>query len=134
MTSQHERELRDKLEARGWFVVRGAGSMTMDLVACRPGQPPILIEQKTAMSGPTLYLHGERNREQWRGMHALASAGHRVCYAVRFRASRNGDDGWRFGVWGDASMAREPVTFKLRGAHLRMNDVFGPVPEEEVTG
>jgi Holliday junction resolvase len=49
---QRERDLKKKLEAEGWFVVRASGSLgDADLLALRAGDTPRLIEVKST-TGP----------------------------------------------------------------------------------
>lgn len=48
-----ERQVKAKLEAEDWWVVRAAGSLgDADLVALRVGDPPRLIEVKSTAGGP----------------------------------------------------------------------------------
>lgn len=47
-----ERQLRERYEAKGYYVVRGAGSKGGDLIAGRSGSPTLLIEVKATAAGP----------------------------------------------------------------------------------
>lgn len=55
MSRGHDREraVRLQLETDGWIVIRAAGSLgTVDLVALRAGEPPMLLEVKSTAGGP----------------------------------------------------------------------------------
>lgn len=48
-----ERQVKAKLEAKGYFVVRAAASLGYaDLVALKDGEPPQMIEVKATAQGP----------------------------------------------------------------------------------
>lgn len=58
-----EREVKKKLEADGWFVIKAGGSLgEADLVALKSGQRGWMIEVKSTTAGP-FHSFGPEKRE-----------------------------------------------------------------------
>jgi Holliday junction resolvase len=58
-----EREVKKKLEAEGFFVIKAGGSLgEADLVALKAGQPGMMIEVKSTSAGP-YHSFGPEKRE-----------------------------------------------------------------------
>jgi Holliday junction resolvase len=76
-----ERQARDALEARGWYVIRSAGSLGVaDLVALRLGNTPMLVSCKlSGRIGPS---------ERFDLLEACRLSGARGVVAMRPRAGR----------------------------------------------
>jgi Holliday junction resolvase len=76
-----ERQARDALQARGWYVVRSAGSLGIaDLVALRVGSTPMLVSCKlSGRIGPA---------ERLALLDTAATSGARAVVAMRPRAGK----------------------------------------------
>ena len=126
LSSTYERELKALLEARGFYVVRAAGSHGLDLVATRPtrahGAETYIVEEKSTRKS-TFYVGGAEARGQWAEATSLARAGHQVLYAVRFKSGHRSDRWQFFPVNG-----KQPRPMR-RGEGLLLDDVFGPALE-----
>jgi Holliday junction resolvase len=77
-----EWELRDRLEARGCYVLRSAASRNIDLIAVEPNGATIGYEVKSTSSS-RLSLNTRYSRDQFEG-HLQLSKRIPVYYAVRF--------------------------------------------------
>lgn len=132
VSSAYERELKSLLEARGFYVVRAAGSHGLDLVATRPsrarGPETYIVEEKSTRKS-AFYVGGAEAKAQWAQASSLATAGHEVLYAIRFKGGSRRDRWQLFPVDGPCP---KPMR---RGEGLLLDDVFGPVlkfPRERV--
>ena len=79
----YERELKRLLEDKGFFVVRSAGSFTVDLVAIKMNRNPIAFEIKSSCN-ETYYLN-TRAKTQIKEMKGLKTFGIEPVFAVRFK-------------------------------------------------
>ncbi len=75
-----EREVKDKLEKEGWFVIRSAGSKKPDLIAAK-NKKVVVIECKVSKN-PVLYLQKEEV-EKLRNVASNFNAD--AMYAVKYR-------------------------------------------------
>ena len=94
MTARYERELKKLLEQHGFFVIRSAGSLSLDLIAIKNGKT-LLIEQKTVHSD---VFYTVRKKEQFDLNRDLYhEKGLNVIYAVKFVGkAKSLEDSWRF--------------------------------------
>ncbi|HEX9908625.1 MAG TPA: hypothetical protein VGB78_09225 [Thermoplasmata archaeon] len=85
--SNYERELKYLLECDGWYVIRSAGSLAVDLVAIEPENGHVLLLEVKSFKGDAFYISkSHRSREQHKQMLELSSKfnGHcSVFYALR---------------------------------------------------
>jgi Holliday junction resolvase len=77
-----EWELRDRLEARGCYVIRSAASRNVDLIAVEPNGATVAYEVKSTSSA-RLSMNTRYGREQLKD-HIRLCARIPVYYAVRF--------------------------------------------------
>jgi Holliday junction resolvase len=85
--SGYERELKALLESDGWYVVRSAGSLAVDLVALDPENGHTLLIEVKSFTGKTYYTSKNRKtKEQQREMVRLQRMFNGNCsvfYALR---------------------------------------------------
>lgn len=141
----YERELKRLLEARGWCVVRSAGSMgegdlsvkstddiSFDVMMSLPvGSRGAIVEaKKTSGDEPAFYLgRSEYRREQVDALFENVERGVPVVWAVRRTSGSFAQRAWHLWVftpaWGDRHK-------KLPwDSASTVDDVFGPVVNED---
>ena len=85
--ANYERELKTLLESNGWYVVRSAGSLAVDLVAIDPENGHTLLIEVKSFKPNTFYTSKcKQTKDQWKEMCNLQSKfnGHvSVFYALR---------------------------------------------------
>lgn len=81
--ADYERELKGKLSKKGWLVIRGAGSLGIDLIALKVDEYQ-LIEVK-ATKADTFYTSRGKGKEQFDYLNNLAKEGFNVYYYVRWK-------------------------------------------------
>jgi Holliday junction resolvase len=91
-----ERQVRQHLEAEGWWVCRAAGSLgDADLIALKAGHTPRLIEVKANKDGGPYKGFVPKDREELSIAAAKAGARAELCYwPPRFPIRFIGEDEW----------------------------------------
>lgn len=86
----YERELKHNLSKQGWLVIRGAGSLGIDLIAIKPTGEYMLIEVKSTKE-KTFYTTRAKNKEQFDMLNNLAKEGFNVYYFIRWKGNKEWD-------------------------------------------
>lgn len=79
---KYERKFKEELEELGFLVIRGAGSLGIDLVAHYPGAEPLYIEHKATETGK---IHCSDKAEQFEELNDIYCLGFNVVYVVRWK-------------------------------------------------
>jgi len=87
--SQYERDLKHELEAAGWTVFRSAGSLAVDLIALKEGNPTLilLVEVKSFKGDVFTVRKTKRMLQQWYDMLKL-NRKFVVYYALRKKGQK----------------------------------------------
>lgn len=79
---KYERKFREELENLGFLVIRGAGSLGIDLVAHYPGDEPIYIEHKATEQEK---FNWSDKAEQFEELNEISLLGFNVVTVVRWK-------------------------------------------------
>ena len=82
--ASYERELKHQLSKKGWLVIRGAGSLGIDLIAIMHSGEYQLIEVKSTKYN-VFYTSRGKNKSQFDMLNNLAKEGFNVYYYIRWK-------------------------------------------------
>lgn len=85
IASKYERELKRILEKNNCFVIRSAGSKSIDLVAVAVGPQFLFIEEKSTHADRYYVSNTKKSREQYKMNRQVSNKfGIEIVYAVRY--------------------------------------------------
>lgn len=96
--ASYERELKHQMSKKGWLVIRGAGSLGIDLVAMKPSGEYQLIEVKSTKQ-KVFYTSRGKNKQQFDFLNNLAKEGFNVYYYIRWKGNKK---------WSKYQLPQEP--------------------------
>jgi len=93
MSTKYERELKKILEKNDFFVIRSAGSKSIDLLAVKKGPEVFFIEEKSTHGDKYRVSKNKESKDQYDLNRKLAKKyGIFVIYAVRYISRRAGKE------------------------------------------